>query len=229
MMDKLELQVRGIHGGVLIALPLVPWYQQRDLLVGRIQTQERFFKGGRLALDAGSTDWSEDQLLKLMKSLADEGVCLWTILSTSETTRQAAQYHGFPTSLPDPNKKTSKTEVTAALSGLVSFDCLPRSLAEDEELMHNGNLLLIGDVPENARLGVAGSLVLWGTLHGLASMNMGTDLGRYVRLLRLGKGRLVLDGEEVEVPLKMRKRNGLVISRDENGINIISLKPGRLL
>lgn len=95
--------------------------------------------------------------------------------------------------------------------------------------MHNGNLLLIGDVPENARLGVAGSLVLWGTLHGLASMNMGTDLGRYVRLLRLGKGRLVLDGEEVEVPLKMRKRNGLVISRDENGINIISLKPGRLL
>lgn len=83
-MNKLDLQVKGIHGGVLITLPSVPWYQQLDLLVGRIQAQERFFKGGRIALDVGSTDWSGEQVLKLLKDLADEGVCLWTILSNSE-------------------------------------------------------------------------------------------------------------------------------------------------
>ncbi len=41
-MEKRDILVRGIHGGVLIILPDLPWYQQRDMLISRIQTQERF-------------------------------------------------------------------------------------------------------------------------------------------------------------------------------------------
>jgi len=71
-----EISVRGIKGGVLINLPEKPWYVQRDMLILRIQTQERFFKGGRIALDVGGAEWSQDQLFKLLRDLSDEGVCL---------------------------------------------------------------------------------------------------------------------------------------------------------
>lgn len=231
MMSKLDLQVRGIHGGVLITLPAVPWYQQRDLIVGRIQTQERFFKGGRIALDVGLTDWSEEQLLKLMKDLADEGVCLWTILSDSERTRQAAEYHGFPTTLPNPNKKPGEIyqNQTDSQEALQNFACLPRSLAEGEKFMHAGNLLVLGDVPADAQVEVTGSLVLWGSLQGIASVNLADDPINDVRILKLEDGSLVLDGEEIEIPAKYRKHNGLMVSRDETGIVISSLLPRRLL
>lgn len=230
-MNKLELQVKGIHGGVLITLPVVPWYQQRDLLVGRIQAQERFYKGGRIALDVGATDWSEEQLLKLLKDLSDEGVCLWTILSSSETTSQAAEYHGFPTTLPDPNKKPGESHQASPdeNSELMSFACLPRSLAEGENFQHNGDLLIIGDVPTTAKLEVAGSLVLWGTLFGFAKVNNNSDPTKNVRLLKIESGCLVFDGVEVEIPAKLRKLNGLVVSRGEHGVDISSLKPRRLL
>lgn len=229
-MDKLELQVRGIHGGVLITLPVVPWYQQRDLLVGRIQTQERFFKGGRIALDVGSTDWSEDQLLKLLKDLSDEGVCLWTILSSSEVTTSAAEYHGFPTTLPDPNRKPVQLDegMDNEENELKDFTCLPRSLVEGEQFSYAGNLLVIGDIPANARLEVNGSLVLWGELHGSAAITT-SSVPTTVRLLKMEGGSLILDDEEVEIPVKLRKHNGLVISKGEDGINISSLKPGRLI
>jgi len=230
-MNKLELQVKGIHGGVLIMLPAVPWYQQRDLLIGRIQAQERFFKGGRIALDVASTDWSEDQLLKLLKDLSDEGVCLWTILSSSEKTVQAAEYHGFPTTLPDPNKRRGEHSKAQPddHSDLAQFACLSRSLSEGEHYRHDGDLLVLGDVPADAHLEVAGSLVLWGTLFGFAAINTASDPTKSVRLLKIESGHLVLDGEEVQIPAKLRKQNGLVLSKGENGIDICSQLPRRLL
>ena len=230
-MNKPGLLVRGIHGGVLITLPDAPWYQQRDLLVGRIQTQERFFKGGRIALDVGLTEWSEDQLLKLLKDLADEGVCLWTILSGSEKTRQAAEYHGFFTSLPDPNRKITETPaIPLEEEGeLECFACLPRSLSESEVFQHDGDLLLIGNVPPKAQLEVTGTLLLWGTLQGIAKITSAEERTTTIRLLRIENGRLLLDDQEMEIPPRLQKHNGLVITKDQNGIDISSLKPGRLL
>lgn len=229
-MNKLELQIKGIHGGVLITLPAVSWFQQRDLLIWRIQTQERFFKGGRMALDVGSTDWSEEQLLKLLKDLADEGVCLWTILSTSEKTKQAAEYHGFPTTLPDPSRKPGKSQQQPTEEdGVTSYACLERSLAEGEHIQHSGDLLMIGDIPKDAKVEVTGSLVLWGTLHGIAVVNTSADPAKNVSILKIEGGRLVVDEEEVEIPAKLRKKIGLVVSRGETGFVISNLKPRRLL
>ena len=98
-----EISVRGIKGGVLISLPDKPWYQQRDMLISRIQTQERFFKGGRIALDVGVADWSQDQLFKLLRDLSDEGVCLWAVLTTSETTLASARSFELQTSISAQN------------------------------------------------------------------------------------------------------------------------------
>ena len=42
------------------------------MVISRIQTQERFFKGGRIALDVRRDRLTEEQLMTLMGKLSDE-------------------------------------------------------------------------------------------------------------------------------------------------------------
>jgi septum formation inhibitor MinC len=165
-----------------------------------------------------------------LKDLADEGVCLWTILSTSEKTKQAAEYHGFPTTLPDPSRKPGKAQQQPTEEyGVGNIACLNRSLAEDEHYQHSGDLLMIGDIPKNAKVEVSGSLVLWGTLYGIAVVNTSADPAKSVRILKIEGGQLIVDGKEVKIPAKLRKQIGLVVSQGENGLVFSNLKPRRLL
>jgi hypothetical protein len=54
------------------------------------------------------------------------------------------------------------------------------------------------------------------------------DKACLVKILKMDEGRLLLDGEEVEISAKLRKHNGLEITKSANGLEISSLKPGRL-
>lgn len=225
-MEKSEMVIRGIHGGVLITLPSLPWYQQRDLLIRRIQTQERFFKGGRIALDVGISDWTEQQLHKLLKDLSDEGVCLWTILSSSEQTLAAADYHGLPTSLPDP-KRTREKAAVKNMADTTGFTMLNRSLKPAEIWQNEGNLLMIGDVPAHSKLIVTGSLVLWGTLAG--EVNVG-EAGKEESLnfLKYNKGKIILNGSAVEIPRKEHKNFAFEVKFSEGSIDLKSSQHGGL-
>lgn len=225
-MKELELQVKGIHGGVLITLPSVSWYLQRDMLVSRIQTQERFFKGGRMALDVGKTDWSEEQLLSLLNDLSDEGVCLWVVLSDSDITKASAEYYGFPTTLPDPIRKPTEQK-TAVDEGDDTFFCLNRSLKKDEVYEHKGNLLLCGDVPENALVKTSGSLLIWGDLKGEAQAGTDEAPDGFVKLLRFDGGKLSIGNKEVELTQKQRKAAGIEVILRTDGLEIKNLKTGR--
>ena len=226
VMEQNSLLVRGIHGGVLITLPGLPWYQQRDLLITRIQTQERFFKGGRIALDVGETDWTEDQLQKLLRDLADEGVCLWTILSNSVQTLAAAEFHGFPTSLPDPNRKKSE-ETSEIQAEKLNYTCLERPLEPGEHFINDGNLVVFGDIPLEAKISVGGSLLVWGETSG--DIEAGTaGPPATISILSYKSGRITLQGRQIEIPAKQRKNLAFEISLDGDNVLIRSRKPGGL-
>jgi septum formation inhibitor MinC len=224
-MNETELQVRGIHGGVLITLPSLSWYLQRDMLISRIQTQERFFRGGRIALDVGTTDWSEERLLSLLKDLSDEGVCLWVVLSQSEITKAAAEYYGFSTALPDPSKNLPDLNKSDQKDN--NFFCLNRSIEDDELYEHKGNLLVLGDVPENALVKTSGSLVIWGELQGEAQAGTDENAESFVRLLRLERGKLSLGNKQVEFTPKHKKGSAIEVFLTKDGFEIKSLKTGR--
>jgi len=140
MQKRTEMLVRGIRGGVLVILPELPWYQQRDMLISRIQSQERFFKGGRIALDLGLTEWSEDNLDKLLRDLADEGICLRAVLSSSQVTLESARAFGLPAKIEgDELPKTAKPE-PAPTEKLLWVE---RVLEDDEKLIVDGSLTLL--------------------------------------------------------------------------------------
>lgn len=225
-MERRELLVRGIHGGVLISLPALPWYQQRDLLISRIQSQERFFKGGRIALDVGDTAWTAEQLQKLLKDLSDEGVCLWTVLSQSPQTREAAEFYGFQTSLPDPKGAGNRSEGRA--DGTADpLRCLARSLEAGEHYCEDSSLLVLGDVPKDASLEVSGSLIVWGKLSGnvrVGSVGQPATL----KFLRCDDPKICLNGLEVEIPAKRKNHLIFELSTENGELHLKSEKTGRL-
>lgn len=220
-----DILVRGIHGGVLITLPDLPWYQQRDMLISRIQTQERFFKGGRIALNVGSTDWTEAQLQKLLKDMSDEGVCLWAVLSVSDQTLAAAEYHGFPTSLPDPQRDKKATNEEKTDDKRNSFFCLSRSLSEGESLQHEGNLILFGDVPSGSSLVVKGNLIVWGAVSGKVSIES-EQADVFVKFIKYQGGEVFINGKAVEIPGKQQKNLAFEISLVDGEPQVQSLRSG---
>lgn len=197
-----EISVRGIKGGVLISLPDKPWYQQRDLLISRIQTQERFFKGGRIALDVGSADWSQDQLFKLLRDLSDEGVCLWAVLTTSEITLESARNYELQTSI-SSQPLAVKPENVPSTTIEQSVEWHTKPLEKGEKVAFKANGVLIGDVPEEAEVVAFGSLIVWGTIRGSVQAGCGGDTLSRLCVLRYAGTGITLCGQFVEMPKKL--------------------------
>ena len=217
-----EITVRGIKGGVLISLPEKPWYQQRDLLISRIQTQERFFKGGRIALDVGSAEWSQDQLFKLLRDLSNEGVCLWAVLTSSEVTLASARNFELQTSISAENavEKPEKLQSPKDGASVESVEWRIEPLEKGEKVAFKANGTMIGDVPEGAEVIAAGSLIVWGTVRGSIKAGCGGDLSSRMCVLRYCGTGLSLCGQSVEVPKRMLNTAPLEIRYDEGTVHL---------
>ncbi len=214
-----EINVRGIKGGVLISLPERPWYVQRDMLISRIQTQERFFKGGRIALDVSGADWSQDQLFKLLRDLSDEGVCLWAVLTTSDITLASAQSFELQTSI-SSQTAVEKPENPQFTGIDQSVEWLVKTLEKAEKVAFKANGVLIGDVPEGAEVIAAGSLIVWGTVRGSLNAGCGGDEFSQILVLRYAGSGLKLCGQVVEIPKKMLNTAALEIRYDDGAISL---------
>ena len=214
-----DISVRGIKGGVLISLPEKPWYIQRDMLISRIQTQERFFKGGRIALDVGGSDWSQDQLFKLLRDLSDEGVCLWAVLTTSETTLASARNFELQTSI-SSQTTAEKPENLAPSGNEYSVEWHTKPLEKGEKVAFKANGVVIGDVPEEAEVIAVGSLIVWGAVRGSLKAGCGGDALSQLFVLRYAGSGLSLCGQAVEVPKKLLNASPLEIRFDDGTVHL---------
>jgi septum formation inhibitor MinC len=205
-----ELSVRGIKGGVLIGLPEKDWYLQRDMLISRIQTQERFFKGGRIAVDVGGADWSQDQLFKLLRDLSDEGVCLWAVLTSSEITLASAKSFELQTNISAQNTAEKPISHSPQEEGQ-SVEWHIKPLEKGEKVAFKANGVVIGDVPEEAEVIAFGSLIVWGTVRGSVKAGCGGNQLSQLCVLRYAGNGLSLCGEAVEVPKKLLNASELEI------------------
>lgn len=217
-----QIRIRGIKGGVLISLPETAWYQQRDMLILRIQTQERFFKGGRIALDVGGADWSPDQLFKLLRDLSDEGVCLWALLSTSEITLASAKSYEIQTSISSqPVVETPEKPILAKDELLDDWRVKP--LEKGEKIAFKANGVVLGDVPEGSEVASGGSLIVWGTVRGSINAGCGGDPLSVIRVLRYDGTGIRLCGQSVEVPKKLLNLNPLEIAVEGNRTRVVEV------
>ena len=213
--------IKGLKGGILISLPSLSWHRQRDMVISRIQTQERFFKGGRIALDVGETDWTEEQLMTLMGKLSDEGVCLWAVLSASPTTIASARGYDIPTTL-----RLQVTEEVAE-TPRPSPVWLDRDLLPAELLETDWDVVIIGNIPETCVVKAGGSILVWGDAAGSIHAGMSNPLTSSLRVLRYAGASIFLGEEEVEIPRKLQKRACLEIRKVNEKIQVLEVSSKR--
>lgn len=231
MSQKPELTIKGYRGGVLISLPAVSCFAQRDLLIRRIQSQERFFKGGRIALDVGETAWNEEQISRLLRDLSDEGVCLWAILSTSQVTLDSAVNYDIPTSIKRDGEPKGQTETSPAQLDLPKTTWLEKDISADlpeQERHFEGKLCLIGDVKTGASLSADESILIWGKASGQITAGEKPCPNNCIFVLFYDGAQFRLNGKEVALPPKLKAGATLKIWQEDQTIKVDILKKKRI-
>lgn len=207
-----DLLIKGYRSGVLITLPDFPCQAQHDLLIRRIQSQERFFKGGRIALDVGKTVWNDRQIVKLLRDLSDEGVCLWAILSTAPQTLEAAATYDIPTSIKRDDETTQ--QATEIMPPPATITWLERDIEEKETLEVEGKLCLIGDVNASAILKAEASILVWGKVYGEIWAGQKFCPLNTLCVLNYQGADLHLNGKAVVLSQKIKKGSALRVTQD---------------
>ena len=225
MSQNQDLLIKGYRGGVLITLPELSCYAQRDLLVRRIQSQERFFKGGRIALDVGMTAWSDEQIIKLLRELSDEGVCLWAILSSAPETLSAAANYDIPTAIKRDDETAEKPDTTP----LPELTWIERDINANEVLDVKGKLCLIGDVKAGAVLKAEGSVLIWGKASGEIWAGEKPCAQNDIHVLSYQGAHFHLNGKLVDLNNKGKPGSTLHIYQHGGKIQVDTLKTRRFV
>jgi len=85
------VSIKGVGEGLTIALGDGPWDMLMDDLAHQLATRERFFQGGRAAVNAGERELGPAELEKISDLLASHGIVLWAVLSEHSGTQEAAR------------------------------------------------------------------------------------------------------------------------------------------
>jgi len=102
------ITIKGIREGLLVTVgDSETWPLTSQGLLTRIDGATDFFKGARLALALGTRGLSASDLGRLRDQLSERNVSLWTVLSESAQTNNAAQALGLNIALPTttPNQR----------------------------------------------------------------------------------------------------------------------------
>ncbi len=160
------VKIKGISDGLLVTLGDGDWEQVRQALLDHLDAQAEFLRGARFAVDVGSRTLKAAEVGQLQKDFIQRELSLWAILSQSPLTEQNAQSYGLATRLTKPQIESSQTVETRLSKGEDAV-LIRRTLRSGFRLMHQGHVVVIGDVNPGAEIVAAGDILVWGRLRGM--------------------------------------------------------------
>jgi septum site-determining protein MinC len=161
-----KIQVKGIRDGLLVTFGEGEWADLRHALLSHIEQQAEFLKGARVALEVGNHILRAAELGYLRDTLADKGITLWAVISSSPTTEQTAQTLGLATRISKPRPERTIASLETNLQGGEQAVLVRRTLRSGFSIQHPGHIVVIGDVNPGAQITAGGNVVVWGRLRG---------------------------------------------------------------
>ena len=172
--------IKGTAGGLLVRLrddATLDWSQVLAELTTRLETGERFFRGGQAHLELGARVLEAPQLEELQTVLTGHGIELATLISGAQATRRLAKQVGLNFHLPNSqNTQAPKPVIEPTVKGetgrgAVSFDTaealfLRRTIRSGQRIEHHADVIVLGDVNPGAEIISAGNVIVWGTVRG---------------------------------------------------------------
>lgn len=183
------IQLRGARHGILVSVREdVDFAVALEALRSRLAQENGFFAGSGVSLDLGWRELGESEMERLEAVLAESGVGLLGIISTSLTTRARAEARGHKAiigrlGLSQHQGRAIRREGAARPArSPVPADPGPQAPASDEDptlmvrrtlrsgqtVRYSGNVVIMGDVNPGATVEAEGDVVVLGSLRGQA-------------------------------------------------------------
>lgn len=191
------ITIKGIREGLLVTVgDSDTWPLTSQGLLTRIDGAMDFFKGARLALALGARALSAADLGRLRDQLSERNVSLWTVLSESALTNNAAQALGLNIALPTttPNHRQAPDREVNSEEARQEAVYLRRTLRSGRSVRHSGHVIVVGDVNAGAEVVADGDVVVWGHLRGTVHAGAGGNKEAVVCALDLSPTQLRIAG-----------------------------------
>lgn len=214
-MQTQEIEIKGIKNGILIELKEGEWEEKKTALLDHIDQNLPFFKSAKIVLDVGDRSLKSPDLSGLRNTLADREIKLKAVLSTSLITDRASQDLGLEIKLDESSPEPEKSPIDSSLDGDEAV-FLHRTLRSGHKVIHQGHIIVLGDVNPGAELVAGGNIIVWGRLRGVVHAGAGGDSSAVVCSLDLSPTQLrIADKISVSPPRKGKTRPEIAYLEDD--------------
>ncbi len=184
MSDKQSITWKGVKGGLhLILDPTQDFESLKDLLRERLKSAEFFFQGSDVILDTQDAVYSLEQVLEVQQILANPyGLKIRQVVNkgpgTGKSPGPRKQRKPDAGGQPVPVRVEPPKEVPrqAESSSWAPETLLHRgTLRSGQRILHQGNVVIVGEVNPGAEIRATGDIVVMGSLRGLAHAGSSGD------------------------------------------------------
>jgi len=165
-MEETPITLKGTADGILLKPRSHVWATVLEALAQALREADAFFRGGRLIMELGNRELTQNQLTSLRALLIQYDIELWAVLSENETTVRLARSNGVLTRLPKDNEAKKSPVVVLPPEQQALF--MLQTLRSGQSIHYAGNVTLIGDVNPGAEIVAGGNIIVWGALRGMA-------------------------------------------------------------
>ncbi len=156
-----EVKIKGIKSGIVTGIPEdIPWNIAISMLEKKLNNE--FFANSDIILDIGNREISRKEITILFELLDTLPVGLKGFVSLDEKTHTLLKKYGFSVSRSAEglqNKSNSRYETWKRIEG---------TIRSGQKIESDSNILIIGDVNPDGEVSASGSIVVLGSLRGIA-------------------------------------------------------------
>ncbi len=175
--------IKGTGEGLVISFQKSAWKEMQSDLLERIDSNTAFFQKARIALEVGEAKIKSAELGKLRDILSQKEITLWAVLSTSDTTINAAQLLGIQTQLGIKKGKTEKKNATSFEGEAAVW--VERTMRAGYRIETRSHVILMGDLNPGAEIVSGGNVFIWGRANGAIHAGAEGDRSAKVYALEL--------------------------------------------
>ncbi len=199
-----SIKIKGTGDGLVITLRGESWESGYGLLLAKIDEQEAFLKGARVALDIGHIILRAADMGELRSRLSDRGLTLWAVISSSPATDNAAQLLGLATRLSSPRPERVIRRLDSQVEGETAI-FIRRTLRSGFKVETKGHVVVLGDVNPGAEIRSGGNVIVWGKLNGAVHAGLANEENAMVCALAFSPMQLSINEITAELPSRKGK------------------------
>lgn len=215
-----SLNIKGVKEGLLVTVGDGDWSEASRTLLEKLLEKQDFFRGARLVLQLGGRSLGAADLGKLRDNLGDLQINLWTVLSESALTENAAKALGLEVSLPRPQSALPPDlpPISPSEDGSQAI-LVDHTLRSGKSVRFPGHVIVLGDVNAGAEVVAGGNIIVWGRVRGTVQAGSEGDVTALICALDLA-------------PTQLRIANAIATSPKRRGKpepEIAKMKDGQIV